>query len=153
MLVALALNTSRRSSGDRHNRTLHAGKAEILPILDYIAGRRSGLYLPENPLRYRRNLGMSSKTSNYGSKFDNPTPTIYNQYPQSRTFIAPLSTSNSSMPILDRRSKLVELETLAATCLGRNQAKLMVDWASIQPNDSFLDLNLTMLRSRSKYRI
>jgi hypothetical protein len=68
---------SRRYSADRHNRILHDGKGITVRILDYIVGRVSGQFLPNDPLAYRmkvRNeenvplVGSHSNNKNFWSK-------------------------------------------------------------------------------------
>jgi hypothetical protein len=44
---------TRRWSGERHNRTMHFGRAEIVRLLDYVIGRISGKYTQADPLMYR----------------------------------------------------------------------------------------------------
>jgi hypothetical protein len=45
---------TRRYSGKRHNFNIHAGRSEILPFIEYMAGRSSGKYLPSHPSWYRK---------------------------------------------------------------------------------------------------
>jgi len=55
---------TRKWSGERHNKDLHFGMAEIVRVLDYIIGGLSGRYFPANPLecrtgrKYRRLVGF-----------------------------------------------------------------------------------------------
>lgn len=46
---------STRSSAKRHNQNLHDGMGEIVRLIDYLAGRSSGQYTPNNPFWYKRN--------------------------------------------------------------------------------------------------
>jgi hypothetical protein len=46
---------TRKYSGKRHNQNLHNGAAEIVRLIDYLAGRSSGQYKPDNPFWYKRN--------------------------------------------------------------------------------------------------
>jgi hypothetical protein len=46
---------TRKYSGKRHNQNLHNGAAEIVRLIDYLAGRSSGQYTPNNPFWYKRN--------------------------------------------------------------------------------------------------
>jgi hypothetical protein len=45
---------TRRYSATRHNLTIHNGRGEIVPLLEYLAGRNSGRYQPSRPSLYRR---------------------------------------------------------------------------------------------------
>lgn len=40
---------TRRSSGRRHNNNLHAGRADIVPLIEYIIARSQGRYVPIRP--------------------------------------------------------------------------------------------------------
>jgi hypothetical protein len=46
---------TRKYSGKRHNKNLHNGMGEIVRLIDYLAGRFSGQYKPDNPFWYKRN--------------------------------------------------------------------------------------------------
>ena len=45
---------TRRYSAKRRNQNLHNGAAEIVRLIDYLAGRSSGHYTPNNPFWYKR---------------------------------------------------------------------------------------------------
>ena len=47
---------TRKYSAKRHNLNLHAGAAEIVRLIDYLAGRSSGQYKPDNPFWHKRNI-------------------------------------------------------------------------------------------------
>jgi hypothetical protein len=68
---------TRKSSGKRHNQNLHNGAAEIVRLIDYLAGRSSGQYVPDNPFWYKRNnpyhnIGSATVAETVGDTF-NPT--------------------------------------------------------------------------------
>jgi len=46
---------TRKYSAKRHNQNIHNGAAEIVRLIDYLAGRFSGQYKPDNPFWYKRN--------------------------------------------------------------------------------------------------
>jgi hypothetical protein len=46
---------TRKYSGKRHNHNIHNGAAEIVRLIDYLAGRSSGQYKPDNPFWYKHN--------------------------------------------------------------------------------------------------
>jgi hypothetical protein len=55
---------TRKYSAKRHNHNIHNGAAEIVRLIDYLAGRSSGQYMPDNPFWYKRhnpynNVGSS----------------------------------------------------------------------------------------------
>src|SRR5215469_7127040 len=45
---------TRKYSGWRHNNNLHDGAAEIVRLVDYLAGRSSGQYVANNPFWFKR---------------------------------------------------------------------------------------------------
>jgi hypothetical protein len=44
---------TRKYSGNRHNWDLHNGQSKIVRMVDYVVGRISGQYHPDNPFAYR----------------------------------------------------------------------------------------------------
>jgi hypothetical protein len=46
---------TRKYSAKRHNHNLHNDTAEIVRLIDYLAGRSSGQYMPDNTFWYKRN--------------------------------------------------------------------------------------------------
>jgi hypothetical protein len=56
---------TRKYSARRHNHNLHNGAAEIVRLIDYLAGRSSGQYLPNSPFWFKRsypNHNIGSRT-------------------------------------------------------------------------------------------
>jgi hypothetical protein len=66
---------TRRYSATRHNNNLHNGAAEIVRLIDYLAGRSSGQYLPTiHPSWYKRsnpshNFGPATVADRMGNDF------------------------------------------------------------------------------------
>jgi hypothetical protein len=58
---------TRKYSATRHNLTLHNGRGEIVRLLEYLAGRSSGQYMPSHPSWYRGT--QKWETHNYNSEF------------------------------------------------------------------------------------
>jgi hypothetical protein len=56
---------TRRYSATRHNLTIHNGRGEIVPLLEYLVGRSSGRYRPSHPSLYRRGPG-EKRIHNFG---------------------------------------------------------------------------------------
>jgi hypothetical protein len=48
---------TRRSNAKRHNLTIHENEGEIVPLLEYLAGRRTGKYHASDPSTYRMRRG------------------------------------------------------------------------------------------------
>ena len=66
---------SRKYSATRHNITIHNGRGEIVPLLDFLVGRSSGRYLASHPSWYRRSekrihrFGHATVTESMGDSF------------------------------------------------------------------------------------
>jgi hypothetical protein len=65
---------TRRYSGERHNNNLHNGAAEIVRLIDYLAGRSLGQYMPNNPFWHKRanpysNIGSRTVAESVGNSF------------------------------------------------------------------------------------
>jgi hypothetical protein len=58
---------TRRYSGTRHNLTIHNGIGEIVPLLEYLAGRNSGRYQPSHPSLYRRKRSKENHIHKFGN--------------------------------------------------------------------------------------
>jgi hypothetical protein len=81
---------TRKYSGKRHNQNLHSGAAEIVRLIDYLAGRSSGQYKPDNPFWYKRNNPYDNVGSSVADSVGNTFQPRY--LPQQ----APLGTSQYS---------------------------------------------------------
>jgi hypothetical protein len=57
---------TRRYSATRHNLTIHNGRGEIVPLLEYLAGRNSGRYHASHPSWYRRRRSKENRIHNFG---------------------------------------------------------------------------------------
>src|SRR5207244_12543015 len=42
----------------RHNFNIHSGRSEVVPYIEYMAGRSSGRYLASHPSWYRKQKGF-----------------------------------------------------------------------------------------------
>jgi hypothetical protein len=56
---------TRRYGATRHNLTIHNGRGEIVPLLEYLAGRNSGRYHASHPSWYRGRRG-EKRIHNFG---------------------------------------------------------------------------------------
>jgi hypothetical protein len=54
---------TRRYSATRHNLTIHNGRGEIVPLLEYLVGRSSGRYHASHPSWYR---GSENRVHKFG---------------------------------------------------------------------------------------
>jgi hypothetical protein len=94
---------TRKSSGKRHNHNLHNGAAEIVRLIDYLAGRSTGQYTPDNPFWYKRNnsyhdIGSSTVADSLGNTSQ---PTYIPQQ-------APLGTSQYSTSPMYRSRQIMD---------------------------------------------
>ena len=65
---------TRKYSAKRHNQNIHNGTAEIVRLIDYLAGRSSGQYMPDNPFWYKHNnpyhnVGAATVADSVGNTF------------------------------------------------------------------------------------
>jgi hypothetical protein len=57
--------SSRKSSVKRHIQNIHSGNANFVSFVDYLAGRKSGIYWPVLPLTYQKKNDV--KRIDYGN--------------------------------------------------------------------------------------
>jgi hypothetical protein len=57
---------TRRYSARRHNLTIHDNRGEIVPLLEYIVGRKNGRYRASHPFWYRRRRSKEYRIHNFG---------------------------------------------------------------------------------------
>jgi hypothetical protein len=57
---------TRRYSATRHNITIHSNRGQIVPLLEYLAGRHSGRYHASDPSWYRRRRSKENCIHNFG---------------------------------------------------------------------------------------
>jgi hypothetical protein len=156
---------TRKYSANRHNQNLHNGAAEIVRLIDYLAGRSSGQYTPNHPFWYKRSnpynkIGPATIADSVGNTFE---PTCLRQQ-------APLGISQYSpsaiyrpLPAIDKQTygsglsqdaiqKIQELKRLLNKHpqYHNNDPDEIVKWAiycSSSGDNKFLDEMLEQLRS------
>jgi hypothetical protein len=155
---------TRKYSAKRHNQNLHNGAAEIVRLIDYLAGRSSGQYKPDNPFWYKHNNPYHNIG---GTVADSVGNTFQSRYiPQQ----APSGTSQyytspiyRPMPSMDDQSygtglsqetklKIEELKRLLYKYpqYQNNDPDEIVKWAiycSSNDDNKFLDDKLEQLRT------
>jgi hypothetical protein len=52
--------SSRKSSVKRHIQNIHSGNAQYVSFVDYLAGRKSGIYWPSLPPTYQKKNNESN---------------------------------------------------------------------------------------------
>jgi hypothetical protein len=64
--ASCGMYSSRKSSVKRHIQNIHGGNANFVSFVDYLAGRKSGLYWPVLPPTYeKKNNETNNKKINY----------------------------------------------------------------------------------------
>jgi len=57
--------SSRKSSVKRHIQNIHSGNALYVSFVDYLAGRKSGIYCPVAPQTYQKKNDVNNKKVDY----------------------------------------------------------------------------------------
>jgi hypothetical protein len=155
---------TRKYSARRHNHNLHNGAAEIVRLIDYLAGRSSGQYTANNPFWFKRN----NQLHNFGSATaadgldDTFRPTYIPQQAPSEISQYSASPINRSLPTMNDASyrtgltqdnivKIQELKRLAYKyphyCAIPDEAIKFAIYNSIIGDNTLLDQMLEQLRS------
>ena len=95
------LHFTRRFNAKRHNKNLHDNKADIVTFSEYVVGRTSGKYTPDNPSFYRIKNSNASKR-NIVHQYENDNNTHFNQQKHildsTKTNPVPMPNSRDNMP-------------------------------------------------------
>ena len=113
---------TRKYSGKRHNQNLHNGAAEIVRLIDYLAGRSSGQYKPDNPFWYKHNnpyhnIRSATVADSIGNTFQpryvpQQAPLEVSQYSADPIYSPWHVTDNQSRLSQEKILKIEELKTL-----------------------------------------
>ena len=141
---------TRKYSANRHNSSIHGGRAEIVPYIDYMAGRNSGQYVTSNPSWYRRNqrdiLSNRSNQSNFGSGTVADTRASFQTDNLSQKPFLPSKFQESN-------PKIEELKILLDRYASPEKARKTLEWAKIrlsQGDEKFLNQALHQFRALAK---
>ena len=63
--ASCGMYSSRKSSVKRHIQNIHSGNANFVSFVDYLAGRKSGLYWPSLPPTYQKKNDDINKKIDY----------------------------------------------------------------------------------------
>jgi hypothetical protein len=149
---------TRKYSGQRHNFNIHAGRSEIVPFIEYMAGRSSGKYIASHPSWYRKQRQLQVNP-NYQSNFETHTvadagrsfrPENFQQ-----RFPFPNESPYSNAPTAQQLDKLEELRVLAGKFSSPQDAHKILEWASIllrKGDESFLNNKLEQLRMFDRHQ-
>jgi hypothetical protein len=165
---------TRKYSARRHNNNLHNGAAEIVRLIDYLAGRGSGQYVANNPFWHKRNNLYQNirSTDTVGNSFQprfisQQTPLADSSYPSENRVIAdttssfrpetllqpyhlPAATPNSDTPVVHHLQKLQELKILLGKFSSPQNAYIILELAKFnlrQGDEQFLNERLEELRT------
>ena len=160
---------TRKSSAKRHNHNIHNGVAEIVRLIDYLAGRSSGQYMPDNPFWYKPNnpyfnFGSATIADNVGDAFQpryipQQKPLGISQYSTSSQILRPTNREDQQRhgTGLSQHTvvKIEELKRLVYKYpqYQNNDPDGIIKWAvlcSINGDNRFLNEKLEQLRSIDK---
>jgi hypothetical protein len=155
---------TRKYSAKRHNENLHNGAAEIVKLIDYLAGRSSGQYMPNNPFWYKHynpyhNFGSATVADTIGDTFQSryipqQTPLGISQNYTSPTS-RPMARMDEGLGTALSQETMLKIEQLKRLVHKYRQYQdtdpnVIVEWAvycSINGDNTFLDEKLAQLRS------
>src|SRR5713101_1189359 len=146
---------TRKYSANRHNTNIHGGISEIVPYIDYMAGRNSGLYLATRPSWYQKKQSSFPSNPNYqnnlgsGAVADIGDSFLHN-FQQSPSSL-PYASSYPSTPTIQQRAKLDELKLLLAKYVPPQVMIMILECANIRlrkGDERFLNQKLQELRIR-----
>ena len=160
--AACSEHFTRKFSATRHNNNLHNGTAEIVRLIDYLAGRSSGHYTPNNPFWFKRNnplhnFGSATVADSLGDPFQ--PSYIHQQAPPETSQYSPSSIYPPWQDDRINQSSLSQEKILKIEELKRLMSRYpkyhmnpngIIQWAihcSINGNNTFLDDKLEQLRS------
>jgi hypothetical protein len=154
---------TRRYSANRHNSSIHIGRAEIVPYIDYMAGRNSGQYLASHPSRYRSNPRHTPSNPNYQRYLGSKTVADTGGSLRTDYFVQgpslPNASTYSSTPTFRQREfqesnpKIEELRALLAQYASPHEAAKILEWVKIglkQGDEKFLNQELQQFRELAK---
>ena len=137
---------TRKYSGKRHNFNIHGGRSEIVPFIEYMAGRSSDRYLASHPSWYRKQKG-SQWNSSYPSENRVIADTTSSFRPETLLQPYPAALPNSQTTIVQH--KLEELRLLLGKFSSPQNAHTILELAKYnlrQGDEQFLNERLEQLR-------
>jgi hypothetical protein len=152
---------TRKYSAKRHNHNIHNGAAEIVRLIDYLAGRSSGQYMPDNPFWYKRNnpfnnVGSTTVADTVGDTF-NPihipkqAPLGTSQYSTSPTYRSADTSDDQTYGTSLSQEKILELKRLinkySRYCTNPDALLELAIYNSINGDNTLLDGKLEQLRT------
>ncbi|PWU82714.1 MAG: hypothetical protein DLM72_00405 [Candidatus Nitrosopolaris wilkensis] len=140
---------TRKYSANRHNNSIHVGRAEIVPYIDYMAGRNSGQYAASDPLWYRSNQRHTPSNRNYNNIGSGTVADTRASSQTDNLFQKPPLPSR----LQENNPKIEELMALLDRYTPPEEAPKILEWAKIglrQGDEKFLNLELQQLRTLAR---
>ena len=160
---------TRKYSANRHNNNLHSGNGLIVTLLDYIVGRASHQYLPNDPRTSKNNRPLihdytprwpskpvslagvsndraySANNSNNNNMYENSNPSYRYQTPTTINN----ADDKPANKVQDRKRKYEKLRTFVTryyTVEGAEKILSIAKWYLSIGDDRFVDEQLATLR-------
>jgi hypothetical protein len=143
---------TRRYSGKRHNFNIHAGRSEIVPFIEYMAGRSSGKYIASHPSWYRKQRQLKANRS-YPS--DNRVIADSSFRPGTLLQSYPLPDASPYSQIPTNQQKLNELGLLLGKFCSPHNAHIILELAKFnlrQGDEQFLNARLEEFRMLDRHQ-
>ena len=138
---------TRKYSGKRHNFNIHSDRSEIVPYIEYMAGRGSGRYLVSHPSWYRKQKGSQCDRS-YPSENRVIADTTSSFRPETlHRYPLPAALPNTQTTMVQH--KLEELRLLLGKFSSPQNARTILELAKYnlrQGDEQFLNERLEQLR-------
>jgi hypothetical protein len=153
---------TRKYSAKRHNQNIHNGTAEIVRLIDYLAGRSSGQYMPDNPFWYKRNnhnIGSSTVADSICNTFQprsipQQTPLEISQYSAGPIYPPRQIIDHQGHGTSLSQDTIVKIDELRRLMNKYPKYHInpdaIIQWAihsSLNGNNTFLDDKVEQLRS------
>src|SRR5215467_10744912 len=116
---------TRKHSAKRHNFNIHSGRSEIVPFIEYMAGRSSGKYLASHPSWFRKQRQLQANRS-YPSDNRVIADRSFRPETSQRRYPLPDALPYSQTPTVQQ--KLDELRLLAGKFSSPQDAHKIVEW-------------------------
>jgi hypothetical protein len=140
---------TRKHSAKRHNFNIHAGRSEIVPFIEYMAGRSSGRYLASHPSWYRNQRQLQVNHRHQSELVVADTANSFRLQNLQRPL--PLNAPSYSQTATDHQlQKLEELRLLLGKFCSTQNAHVILELAKFnlrQGDEGFLNDRLEQFRT------
>jgi hypothetical protein len=138
---------TRKHSAKRHNFNIHAGRSEIVPFIEYMAGRSSGKYLASHPSWYRK-----QRQPQVNRSYPSDNRVIADSSFRPETLLPPYPLPNASpySQTPTNQQKLDELGLLLGKFCSPHNAYIILELAKFnlrQGDEVFLNERLQQFRT------